>query len=145
MVARGHDLSWTVIEAPFSRYAEEVRSIKLAIDVNRGVETNKVVGFTSSMPEEGKSTTSTAVALLAAQANARVILIDCDLRNPVLEPTSCSTGYDWASRGALRKCLFGRRDLQGSRDQPGLYASRLEVAFGEFQRTPRFRCHEELV
>jgi polysaccharide biosynthesis transport protein len=84
MVARGHDLSWTVIEAPFSRYAEEVRSIKLAIDVNRGVETNKVVGFTSSIPEEGKSTTSTAVALLAAQANARVILIDCDLRNPAL-------------------------------------------------------------
>ena len=84
MVARGHDLSWTVIEAPFSRYAEEVRSIKLAIDVNRGVETNKVVGFTSSMPEEGKSTTSTALALLAAQANARVILIDCDLRNPAL-------------------------------------------------------------
>jgi succinoglycan biosynthesis transport protein ExoP len=84
MVARGHDLSWTVIEAPFSRYAEEVRSIKLAIDVNRGVETNKIVGFTSSIPEEGKSTTSTAVALLAAQANARVILIDCDLRNPSL-------------------------------------------------------------
>ncbi len=84
MVARGPDLSWTVIEAPFSRYAEEVRSIKLAMDVNRGVETNKVVGFTSSMPEEGKSTTSTAVALLAAQANARVILIDCDLRNPSL-------------------------------------------------------------
>jgi succinoglycan biosynthesis transport protein ExoP len=84
MVARGPDLSWTVIEAPFSRYAEEVRSIKLAIDVNRGVETNKIVGFTSSMPEEGKSTTSTAVALLAAQANARVILIDCDLRNPSL-------------------------------------------------------------
>jgi len=84
MLARGHDLSWTVIEAPFSRYAEEVRSIKLAIDVNRGVETNKVVGFTSSMPEEGKSTTSTAVALLAAQANTRVILIDCDLRNPAL-------------------------------------------------------------
>jgi polysaccharide biosynthesis transport protein len=84
MVARGHDLSWTVIEAPFSRYAEEVRSIKLAIDVNRGVETNKVVGFTSSMPEEGKSTTSTAVALLVAQTKARVILIDCDLRNPSL-------------------------------------------------------------
>src|SRR6266446_2023733 len=45
MVARrGHDLSWTVIEAPFSRYTEEVRAIKLAIDVNRG-ETNKIVGF----------------------------------------------------------------------------------------------------
>jgi succinoglycan biosynthesis transport protein ExoP len=84
MIIRGDDPFWTVLEAPFSRYAEEVRAIKLAIDVNRGVESNKVVGFTSSMPEEGKSTTSMAVALLAAQANARVILIDCDLRNPSL-------------------------------------------------------------
>jgi succinoglycan biosynthesis transport protein ExoP len=84
MVVRGHDPSWTVLDAPFSRYAEEVRAIKMAIDVNRGVESNKIVGFTSSMPEEGKSTTSMAVALLAAQAKARVILIDCDLRNPSL-------------------------------------------------------------
>jgi polysaccharide biosynthesis transport protein len=84
MVIRGDDPFWTVIDAPFSRYAEEVRAIKLAIDVNRGVENSKVVAFTSSMPEEGKSTTATAVALLAARANARVILVDCDLRNPSL-------------------------------------------------------------
>jgi polysaccharide biosynthesis transport protein len=84
IIARGHEPFWIVLDAPFSRYAEEVRAIKLAIDANRGVESNKVVGFTSSMPEEGKSTTSMAVALLAAQANARVILIDCDLRNPSL-------------------------------------------------------------
>jgi succinoglycan biosynthesis transport protein ExoP len=82
--ARGDGPAWSVLDAPFSRYAEEVRAIKLAIDVNRGLESNKVVAFTSSMPEEGKSTTSMAVALLAAQANARVILIDCDLRNPSL-------------------------------------------------------------
>ena len=54
-------------------------------------------------------------------------------------------GIDGEALSDRLKCLFGRRDLQGSRDQPGLYASRLEVAFGEFQRTPRFRCHEELV
>lgn len=84
IVVRGPDPYWSVVDAPFSRYAEEVRAIKLAIDVNRGVESNKVIGFTSSMPEEGKSTTSMAVALLAAQAKARVILIDCDLRNPSL-------------------------------------------------------------
>jgi len=84
MVVRGNDPSWSVVDEPFSRYVEEVRGIKLAIDVNRGVEANKIVGFTSSIPEEGKSTTSMAVALLAAQAKARVILIDCDLRNPSL-------------------------------------------------------------
>ena len=84
IVARTDDPAWTVISAPFSRYAEEVRSIKLAIDVNRVVKTNKIVGFTSSVPDEGKSTTSTAFAILAAQAKARVILVDCDLRNPSL-------------------------------------------------------------
>jgi len=84
IVARTDDPAWTVISAPFSRYAEEVRSIKLAIDVNRVIKTNKIVGFTSSVPEEGKSTTSTAFAILAAQAGARVILVDCDLRNPAL-------------------------------------------------------------
>ena len=84
IVARRDDPAWTVISAPFSRYAEEVRSIKLAIDVNRVIKTNKIVGFTSSVPEEGKSTTSTAFAILAAQAKARVILVDCDLRNPSL-------------------------------------------------------------
>ena len=73
MVARGHDLSWTVIEAPFSRYAEEVRSIKLAIDVNRGVETNKIVGFTSSMPEEGKSTTSMRTGRFSLSSRSRVV------------------------------------------------------------------------
>jgi polysaccharide biosynthesis transport protein len=84
IIAPTDDPAWTVISAPFSRYAEEVRSIKLAIDVNRVIKTNKIVGFTSSVPEEGKSTTSTAFALLAAQAQARVILVDCDLRNPSL-------------------------------------------------------------
>jgi succinoglycan biosynthesis transport protein ExoP len=83
-VGQSGDPAWNVINAPFSRYAEEVRSIKLAIDVNRGLENNKVVAFTSSVPEEGKSTTSTAVALLVAQTNARVILVDCDLRHPSL-------------------------------------------------------------
>ena len=84
MIARGHDAAWSVIDAPFSRFAEEIRSIKLAIDVNGVVKANRIVAFTSSVPEEGKSTTSTAFALLAAQAKARVILVDCDLRNPSL-------------------------------------------------------------
>jgi polysaccharide biosynthesis transport protein len=84
IVVRRVDPAWTVMGEPFSRYAEEVRSIKLAIDVNRVIKTNKIVGFTSSVPEEGKSTTSTAFAILAAQTKARVILVDCDLRNPSL-------------------------------------------------------------
>ena len=83
-IARGHEVACSVIDAPFSRFAEEIRSLKLAIDLNGVVKNNRIVGFTSSIPGEGKSTTATAFALLAAQAKARVILVDCDIRNPSL-------------------------------------------------------------
>ncbi|HEY5504191.1 MAG TPA: CpsD/CapB family tyrosine-protein kinase, partial [Sedimentisphaerales bacterium] len=45
---------------------------------------NRVIGFTSSLPNEGKSTVAVALAQLMSQAGARTILIDCDLRNPSL-------------------------------------------------------------
>jgi capsular exopolysaccharide synthesis family protein len=82
MVARGHDLL-TVIEASSPRYAEEVRSIKLAIDVNRGVGTNKVAGLRRRCQKRA-SPRPRRPSRSAAQANARVILIDRDLRNPSL-------------------------------------------------------------
>jgi polysaccharide biosynthesis transport protein len=116
----------------------------MTIDVNRGVQGNKVVGFTSSTPEEGKFTTSTAVALLAAQANARVILIDGDLRIPSLSRRLAPR----AMIGIL-EVISGNASLDDAicRDPVtnGLFAGRLEVGFGEFQRTPCFRRHEEFV
>jgi succinoglycan biosynthesis transport protein ExoP len=85
IVSRDPNVFWAVIDSPFSRFAEAIRSIKLAIDLNNGsVNGKQVIGFTSSLPNEGKSTISASLALLAAQAGARVILVDCDLRNPSL-------------------------------------------------------------
>jgi succinoglycan biosynthesis transport protein ExoP len=78
---------WTVVDSPFSRFAESIRSIKVAADLNEIVKLNKVIGFTSSLPTEGKSTVAAALALLIAQAGGRVILVDCDLRNPSLTRT----------------------------------------------------------
>src|SRR5439155_15507543 len=45
---------------------------------------NRVIGITSALPHEGKSTIIAALALLMSQAGARTILVDCDLRNPSL-------------------------------------------------------------
>src|SRR5262249_46290313 len=59
------------------------RSIKQAVDLN-GPKSSKVIGFTSSLPNEGKSTIAAALANLAAHEKARCILVDCDLRNPGL-------------------------------------------------------------
>jgi succinoglycan biosynthesis transport protein ExoP len=85
-ISRGPDICWAVLNSPFCRFAEAIRSIKLlAVDRNRSaVNSKKVIGFISSLPQEGKSTIAASLALLMAQAGARVILVDCDLRNPSL-------------------------------------------------------------
>jgi exopolysaccharide transport family protein len=81
-----HDssVSWKVVDSPLSSFAESIRSIKLAIDLNVTSRPNKIIGLTSSFPNEGKSTITAAVAQLMAQVGARVILVDCDFRNPSL-------------------------------------------------------------
>ena len=72
------------IDDPFSRYAEAIRAVKFALESNYDPMTNKVIGVTSSLPNEGKSTIAGSLALLAADAGARTLLVDCDLRNPQL-------------------------------------------------------------
>jgi len=74
----------TVVESPFSAFSEAIRGIKVAIDLSPTVTGGRIIGFTSSIPNEGKSTTAAAVAMLAAQTGARTLLVDCDLRNPTL-------------------------------------------------------------
>jgi succinoglycan biosynthesis transport protein ExoP len=74
----------TVIDSPFSRFAEGMRAINLAADLsNFGTATN-VIGITSALPNEGKSTISEAMAQVVAQSGSRTILVDGDLRNPSL-------------------------------------------------------------
>ena len=81
----GRDVIWAVLNSPFSRFAEAICSIKLAVDLgSNSMGPGKVIGFTSPLPHEGKSTIAASLALLIAQAGARVILVDCDLRNPSL-------------------------------------------------------------
>jgi succinoglycan biosynthesis transport protein ExoP len=77
------NLIWDVVDTPFSRYADAIRSIKVSLDL-KGVVGSKIIGFTSSLPSEGKSTVAGSFALLAAQSGARVILVDCDLLNASL-------------------------------------------------------------
>jgi polysaccharide biosynthesis transport protein len=74
----------SVVEQPFSAFAEAIRTIKLAADLNGTSGASKVVGITSAIPNEGKSTIAAALALSIAQVGGRAILIDCDLRNPSL-------------------------------------------------------------
>ncbi|MGA8951567.1 MAG: polysaccharide biosynthesis tyrosine autokinase [Xanthobacteraceae bacterium] len=87
---------WTTVDSPFSRYTESLRVLKVAVDLREIVRSNKVIAFTSSLPNEGKSTLSAGLALMIAQAGGRAILVDCDLRNPSLSQTlapSATAGF----------------------------------------------------
>jgi succinoglycan biosynthesis transport protein ExoP len=73
-----------VVEEPLSAFAEALRSVKVAADINRDIKDNRVIGITSTVPKEGKSTVSSNFAQLIAHAGKRAILLDGDLRNPTL-------------------------------------------------------------
>jgi len=105
-IALNGGLYWHVVNEPFSRYAESMRSIKVAADLALRSGTGKVIGFTSSLPNEGKSTVATGFAELLAQSGAHVILVDGDLRNPTLTRGLAPD----ASRGLL-EVMAGRDEL----------------------------------
>jgi succinoglycan biosynthesis transport protein ExoP len=84
IIAREASPLWAATDAPFSRYAEALRSVKVAIDLNGANKTNRVIGITSSMPNEGKSTIAMSLGQVISQGGVRVIVVDCDLRNPAL-------------------------------------------------------------
>ena len=71
-----------VLAKPLSAYAEAFRTLRTALALSNVDNPPKVIMFTSSLPNEGKSTTSVSFARAAAQAGAKVVLIDGDLRHP---------------------------------------------------------------
>jgi succinoglycan biosynthesis transport protein ExoP len=83
-IRQSDNLLTYAVDEPFSQFTELLRSLKVAADLNGGAQANKVIGFTSTLPNEGKSTIAANFAGMIAQAGSRVILLDADLRNPRL-------------------------------------------------------------
>lgn len=83
-IARNSNLLCYVVDSPFSRFTEAVRALKVATNLVHQVDGNRVIGVTSSVPNEGKSTIASNFAQLLAHGGSRVMLVDSDLRNPSL-------------------------------------------------------------
>ncbi|WP_028255694.1 CpsD/CapB family tyrosine-protein kinase [Veillonella magna] len=65
-----------------SPISEGYRAIRINLQFAGADKALQVVGVTSSSPGEGKSTTIANLAIVMAQDNKKVLLIDCDLRKP---------------------------------------------------------------
>ena len=69
-----------------NHFVEALRSVELAIEqTTHGLtRTNTIIGVTSALPGEGKSTVAAALAFHMRQRVKHVLLVDCDMRNPYL-------------------------------------------------------------
>lgn len=67
-----------------SATAEAFRKLRTNLQFLSVDNPPKVIVFTSSMPHEGKSTTAINVALALAEADHSVVLVDGDMRRPML-------------------------------------------------------------
>ncbi len=69
---------------PKSPAAEAYRTLRTNIQFSSLDKPLHTLLVTSTAPDEGKSTTLANLAVTMAQAEQRVILVDCDLRRPTL-------------------------------------------------------------
>ena len=106
-----------VVSEPSSLVAEAFRTLRGAVVYDGGRPAPKVIVVTSAVAGEGKTVTSLNLAAALAEAGARVVLVDADLRRPGCQ-RALGVGEDVPGLGGV---LAGTLELeQGVRtlDEP---------------------------
>jgi len=75
-----------VLSKPASRFAESLRALKVNCDFLMTQTESKIVGFTSALEKEGKSTIAANFALLLSRAGRRTLLVDAVQGNMLVGP-----------------------------------------------------------
>jgi capsular exopolysaccharide synthesis family protein len=96
-----------VLTQPKSQFAESFRSLQTSLMLSTAGQPPKFILFTSATPSEGKTTTATNLAAVLAQGDARVLLIDADMRRPSIHHRFGLTG-----KTGLSTVLAGTSRLQ---------------------------------
>ena len=63
-------------------FNESVRLLRVRVEKALAEHNSKVLLITSTIPNEGKTTLSVNLAIALSQKGKKVLLVDCDLRNP---------------------------------------------------------------
>jgi capsular exopolysaccharide synthesis family protein len=92
---------------PQSQMAESYRALRTSLLLSSLGSPPKVIMVTSALPQEGKTTTSINCAVVLAQKNVRVLLIDADLRRPSIHKT-----LGMGPRSGLSNVLTGSTTLE---------------------------------
>lgn len=76
------DLSIRFSRTPRGLFSECIRNLRTSLLYSEPGNTPKVVMFTSSVPGEGKTSTSLLIGISSKQAMRKTIVVSCDLRDP---------------------------------------------------------------
>ena len=91
----------------------------------------KVIGITSALKGEGKSTTSVNIAYTMAQSGGKVLLIECDLRMPTL-----SSRIQVAEAPGLSNLLVGQNSINEVLQKSGLKPNLWVMTAGNIPPNP---------
>jgi capsular exopolysaccharide synthesis family protein len=72
------------VAKPLSGFVGAFRNLRTSLLLSRADASAKVIAITSSLPDEGKTTTAICLARTMALAGDKVLVIDCDLRKRAL-------------------------------------------------------------
>ena len=111
----------------------------MAIDLSNEEASCKIIGITSSLPNEGKSTIASALAQASAMSGARTLLVDCDIRNP-----SLTRRFSPEAQEGLVELVLGQAELKDmlwtdSQSRPALSPLRDCLALLELGRSACLR------
>jgi capsular exopolysaccharide synthesis family protein len=104
---------------PRSPVSEAFRTLRTNLSYTSPDQPLRSLLFTSAGPEEGKSTVAANLAVVLAQAGSRVLVVDADLRKPVMHKA-----FKLENRRGLTNALVEDLDfaeLVRSTDLPGLF------------------------
>lgn len=100
-----------LVEQPGSRFAEAVGNMHATLMLSNIDTPPQVVMFNSAVPGDGKSSLSVSFSVMAARARRRTVLIECDLRRPVMKEFFGDPAATGGTKSGLVALLSGETAL----------------------------------
>ncbi len=117
---------------PQSTFAESYRALRTNLNFACREEEVKTIAFTSATPREGKTTSIVNLAITIAQTGQRVLLVEADLRKPVIAhmfgidqspglSDSLLGNFEWGkSVKTIADIMMGKLNIDEVLETPGM-------------------------